>query len=137
MIQRIQSIWLLLAGICAMLTIKLPFYSGINDPLIAYNELTAVSGGILILLITLLIAVLAFVTIALYKNRTLQLRLCFATIAFEAVLLFLYYKKVTAYTQGTYSLTAILHIGTILFIILAAKGINSDEKLIKDSNRLR
>jgi len=93
MIQRIQSIWLLLAGICAMLTIKLPFYSGINDPLIAYNELTAVSGGILILLITLLIAVLVFVTIALYKNRTLQLRLCFATIAFEAVLLSYIIKK--------------------------------------------
>jgi hypothetical protein len=137
MIQRIQSVWLLLAGICALLTIQLPFYSGINDPLITYHELTARSGGILILLVTLLIAVLAFVTIALFKNRTTQLRLCVAAIVFEAVLIFLYYKQVTAFTVGTYSLTAILHLLIILLFVLAARGINNDEKLIKDSNRLR
>ena len=28
MLQRIQSIWLLLAAICALLTIKFSFYSG-------------------------------------------------------------------------------------------------------------
>jgi drug/metabolite transporter (DMT)-like permease len=137
MIQRIQTIWLLLAGIAALLTIQFPFYSGINDPLVTYHELTARSGGIVIMLATLLIAVLAFVCVALFKNRTTQLRLCVAAIIVEAVLIILYYKQVTTFTAGTYSLTAILHPIIIILFVLAARGINNDEKIIKDSNRLR
>jgi len=137
MIQRIQTIWLLLAGIAALLTIQFPFYSGINDPLVTYHELTALNGGIVIMLATLLIAVLAFVCLALFKNRTTQLRLCVAAIIVEAVLIILYYKQVTTFTAGTYSLTAILHPIIIILFVLAARGINNDEKIIKDSNRLR
>ena len=137
MIQRIQSVWLLLAAICILLTIQLPFYSGINDPAVPYHELTAASGGFGILTVTLLIAVLAVVAIFLYKNRIIQLRLCIAAIIAELGLLFLYYKKTTLFTLGTFSLTSVLHLLVILFFILAARGINADEKLIKDSDRLR
>lgn len=137
MLQRIQTIWLLVAGICALLTIQFPYYSGINDPAVPYQQLNGKSGGILILLVSITIAVLAFVAIGLYKNRKLQLRLCVIALLSEAVLIFLYYKKAANFTQGTLSLTAILHMCILLFIVLAAKGINSDEKLIKDSDRLR
>ena len=139
MLQRIQTIWLLVAGICALLTIQFPYYSGINDPAVAvpYQQLNGKSGGILILLVSITIAVLAFVAIGLYKNRKLQLRLCVIALLSEAVLIFLYYKKAANFTQGTLSLTAILHMCILLFIVLAAKSINSDEKLIKDSDRLR
>jgi hypothetical protein len=88
-------------------------------------------------MVTLLIAVLAFVTIVLFKNRITQIRLCVTAIAFEIVLIFLYYKQILSFTVGTYSLTAILHLLVIFFFVLAARGINNDEKLIKDSNRLR
>ena len=40
MLQRIQTIWLLAAGICALLTIQFPYYSGINDPAIPYQQLS-------------------------------------------------------------------------------------------------
>ncbi len=137
MLQRIQTIWLLAAGICALLTIQFPYYSGINDSAIPYQQLSGKSGGILILLVTITIAVLSFVAVGLYKNRKMQLRLCVVALLSEAVLIFLYYKKAANFTQGTLSLTAILHMCILLFIVLAAKGINSDEKLIKDSDRLR
>lgn len=137
MLQRIQSIWLLLAGAAALLTIKLPYYSGIQDPTIPYHELNGVTGGIIILLVTITIGVTAFVTIFLYKNRTTQLRLCVAAIILEALLIFLYYRQITAFTQGTFALTSILHMCILLFFVLAAKGINNDEKLIKNSDRLR
>jgi hypothetical protein len=58
-------------------------------------------------------------------------------IVLEALLIFLYYRQITAYTQGTFALTSILHMCILLFFVLAAKGINKDEKLIKDSDRLR
>ena len=137
MLQRIQTIWLLLAGVAAFLTIKLPYYTGIQDPAIQYHELNAVTGGLLILLISIASGVIALVTIGLYKNRTTQLRLCVLGVLLEAVLIFLYYRQVSAFTQGTYALTSILHMCIVLFFVLAARGINKDEKLIKESDRLR
>jgi uncharacterized membrane protein len=137
MLQRIQTIWLLLAGIAAMLTIKLPYYSGIQDPLIPYHELNATTGGIAILLVTITVAVVAVINIALFKNRKMQLRLCVAGIVLEALLIYLYFRQISAFTQGTYALTSILHMCILLFFVLAARGINADDKLIKDSDRLR
>jgi hypothetical protein len=137
MLQRIQTIWLVLAGVAALLTLKLPYYSGMQQPPLPYVELNGISGGVLITLVTILLAVLAFTIIALYKNRTLQLRLCVAGIALEALLIFLYYRQVSTYIQGTYALSSLLHMGIILFFVLAARGINNDEKLIRNSDRLR
>jgi succinate-acetate transporter protein len=132
-----QTVWLLLAGIAALLTIKLPYYSGIQEANLPYHELNGLTGGILILLATITVAVVSFVAIALYKNRPTQLKLCLAAILLEALLIFLYYRQVAGFTQGTMSLTSILHMLIILFLVLAARGINSDEKLIKQSDRLR
>jgi FtsH-binding integral membrane protein len=132
MIQRIQSIWLLLAAVCSFLTIRLSFYSGTNVTGVPYQKLTAASGGILILSVTLIIGILALFNIFLYKNRTMQLRLCVLGILLEALLIFLYYREIKAsFSQGEYSITA------ILLFVLAARGINKDEKLIRDSDRLR
>ena len=138
MIQRIQSIWLLLAAVCAFLTLKFSYYSGTDLTGAPYQQLTAVTGGLPILGTTIVIGTLAFINIFLYKNRVLQLRLCALGIVLEAMLIFLYYRQLSAtFSQGTYSLTAILHSLIILFLALAARGINKDEKLIKESNRLR
>jgi hypothetical protein len=137
MIQRIQTIWLLLAGVCTGLTIVLPFYSGIQDPTVAYQVLNGKTGGLLIMFVTLLVAVLCLVNIALFKNRKTQLRLCIAALITELLLVFLYYKQTLEFTQGNYALTAILHLFVLLFIALAARGIYADEKLIKESDRLR
>ncbi|MFT3683171.1 MAG: DUF4293 family protein [Ferruginibacter sp.] len=137
MLQRIQTIWLLLAGAAALLTLKLPYYSGVQQPTVPYNEVNAVTAGILILLVTVAVAVIAFVAIVLYKNRPTQLRLCVLGIVLEALLIFLYYRHISQFAQGTYALTSILHMFIVLFFVLAARGINKDEKLIKDSDRLR
>lgn len=135
MIQRIQSVWLLLAATCAFLSFKLPFYSG-PTATVPFNELNA-SSTVLLALTTITVGVLAAFTIFLFKSRTAQLRLCIAGIVAEALVLFLYYREVKMFTGGTYSLWAILHILIVLLFFLAAKSINKDEKLIKDSDRLR
>ncbi len=137
MLQRIQTIWLLLAGTAALLTLKLPYYSGIQDPAVPYHELNALTANIPTLLVTITVAVIALVTIGLYKNRVMQLRLCVAGIVLEALLIFLYYRQISVFTQGTYALTSILHMCIVLFFVLAARAINKDEKMVKDSNRLR
>ncbi len=137
MIQRIQSIWLLLAAVCVFLTLKFSTYVGTNKDLIPSTFLNGIATLPLIF-VTLAIGILTLITIFLYKNRTLQLRLALLAMILEAGLIFLYYREIQTFVgQGTFSITAILHAGVLLFLILGARGISSDNKLIKDSNRLR
>lgn len=137
MIQRIQTVWLLLAGFAAMATLKLPSYANAEQVNLQYAELNGLNAGLPVLIVTITVAVLAFITIGLYKNRTTQLRLCVTGILLEACLIFLYYQHTTAFANGTPSVYSILHMCIVLFFVLAARGINKDEKLIKDSDRLR
>lgn len=143
MLQRIQTVWLLLAGLAAFLTLKLHFYSGLmlqeNGAAPVYAKLNGMSP-FWIMLTTILIGLTAIITIGIYKNRVLQLRLCVLGILLEALLIFLYYQAIKSKFvagQGEYSLTSLLHSLIIIFFVLAAKGINKDEKLIKESDRLR
>ncbi|MBL0355670.1 MAG: DUF4293 family protein [Chitinophagaceae bacterium] len=137
MLQRLQTIWLLLAGLAALATLKLPSYAIAAEVNLQYDELNGLNAGLPVLLVTIAIGVLAFITIGLYKNRTTQLRLCVAGIMLEALLIFLYYRQTTTFIKGTPSVYSILHMCIVLFFVLAARGINKDEKLIKDSDRLR
>ncbi len=136
MIQRIQSLWLLLAAACAFATFKFSYYSGTNAKGLAPYDLNA-TENILLLVTTIAVGGLALINIFLFKNRTLQLRLCVLGIFLEAVLIFLYYREVKTFTQGTYSLTAILHSIIVFAFFLAARSINKDENIITYSDRLR
>jgi Domain of unknown function (DUF4293) len=136
MIQRIQSIWLLLAAIAASLTFKFEYYSGINLQHPTLYKINA-TENIPILLLTVAVSALALVIIFLFKNRKLQLRLCILGILLQALLIFLYYTQVKNYTDGTLSIWAMLHGAIVLFFFMASRSINKDERLIKDSDRLR
>ena len=136
MIQRIQSIWLSLAAACAFAGFKLSFYSGnkLNDT--AIHELNATSTTSL-MVTTIAVATLALLTIFLFKKRKIQFNLCIQGIILEVVLIFIYYSETTIFTQGNYSLTAILHGIILIAFVLAARAINKDSKMVKDSDRLR
>ena len=136
MIQRIQSLWLLLAAACAFAGLKFSFYSGtkLTDPLL--KELNG-TETILLMITGIAVGGLALISIFLFKNRTLQFRLCLLGILLQLVLIYLYYREVTGFTQGTYSLTAILQLIIVLSFILAAVGIRKDSKMVKNSDRLR
>jgi len=138
MIQRIQSVWLLLAAACAFATFKFSYYSGTKADDLVFHELNA-TESFLLMLATIAVGGLALVNIFLFKKRTLQLRLCVLGILLEALLIFLYYRETLTFvkSQSTYSLTAILHSIIVLAFVLAARGINKDSKMVKDSDRLR
>lgn len=138
MIQRIQSIWLLLASGCAFLSLKLPFFIGTNKEGITSYKLTG-TGNFIIMLLTIAIAVLAFIIIFLYKNRKLQIRLSVLGIMLELLLIFLYYLQVKSFVtgSGTYALSSLLHSCIVFFFYLAIRGIAKDLKVIRNSDRLR
>lgn len=136
MIQRVQSIWLLLASAATLLSLKTSFYSG---TLISDNSFHSIMGidsyGIMIL--TVALATALFVNIFLFKHRMLQFRICIFSLLAECLIIFLYFNQIKNYSNGNFNLWCALHLFILLFIILAAIGIYKDEKLIKDSNRLR
>jgi lipopolysaccharide export LptBFGC system permease protein LptF len=142
MIQRIQSIWLALASLAALLTLKFSFFSG--------NKLEAASQAknfvrqtaaqnFLTLILTVGVAVTAAIVIFLYKNRKLQLRLTLLALVISLLNLFLYYNDTKKFIPGEYSydLTAIISLIIPLLLGLAIRGIYHDEKLIKSTERLR
>ncbi len=137
MIQRIQTIWLLLAAICVFLTLQFSTYFGTNKDLIPSSFLNGLDTLPLIFA-TMATGIVALVCIFLYKNRKQQLRFTLLGIVLQLVLMLLYYREIQTYVgKGNFSISAILHAAVLLFFILAAQGIRSDDKLIKDSNRLR
>ena len=136
MIQRVQTPWLLIAAACAVASFKFSYYTGTNAKGLSPYELKA-DESILLMMATVAVSVLALFTVFLFKKRPLQLRMCVLGIFLEAFLIFLYYREVKTFTQGTYSLTSLLHSIIVIAFFLAARGIHSDEKIIKDSNRLR
>ena len=136
MIQRIQSLWLLLASACAFASLKLPYYSGSKLNELTLTELNGTSN-FLLLIATVAVGGLALVNIFLFKKRSLQLRLCVLGILLQAITIFLYYREMQNFSIGTFSLTSILQMVIVLAFVLAAKGINKDAKLVKNSDRLR
>jgi prepilin signal peptidase PulO-like enzyme (type II secretory pathway) len=137
MIQRIQSVWLLVATLLIFLTLKFSFYSGTHmPPDNQYHQLNGMDN-ILLMMITIAAGVLTLITIFLFKTRIIQLRLCIVAILLDLLLIFLYIRAIRDFTKGEYAITAASHIIIIIALILAARGINRDEKLIRDSNRLR
>lgn len=136
MIQRIQSVWLLVASIIAFLTLKLSFYSGTYLPDNLYHQLNG-TENLKLMIPTIGLGVLTLVTIFIFKNRVTQLWFSLAAIMLDLVIIFLYYQTVKDFSRGDYAITAALHIIIILALALAMRGINKDEKLIKESNRFR
>lgn len=136
MIQRIQSVWFLLASACAFLSLKLPFYVGTTKDHLSAYQLTG-SENYFLMLLTIIIGAIAFITIFLFKRRRRQVRLSVFGMMLELVLIFLYYLEVRNYKDGTYALTALLQGCVLFFFFMALRGISKDIKIIKDSNRIR
>lgn len=136
MIQRIQTIWLLLAAALVFLTIKLPFYSGTDSVDLTYRILTGTSN-LFILILSSSLGTCMLVTIFMFKQRKVQNRLVWLCILVEGLIFYLYYRQISFFSAGGLSIWSILHPVILLLLILAARGIYRDSRLIKESNRLR
>jgi hypothetical protein len=141
MLQRMQSVWLLLAAVSAFLTIKFSFYSGnieISGQPATFQYLTA-TFSIWILIVTIALVCIAAIDIFLYKNRKLQGRLAIIGIILSLLNIFLYLKEIHRFIehQGSHTISSIFVFLIPIFFFLAARGIYRDQKLVKSLDRLR
>ncbi len=133
MIQRIQTIWLLIASAAAFSILKFPFYYT-PEP----NALEINGAGQYSTLITLAFsACLSFISIFLYGNRMLQLKVTLVNIMLSGLIGYFIYTIVMSHPGVGFTLaSAGLFLIPILQLIACYK-IYQDEKLVKSADRIR
>ena len=138
MIQRQQSLWLLLAAVASFLSFKFPFYTGniLENNLARFEELEG-GSNLLLLIFTGASVLISTITIFLYKDRKAQLKLSIVGIMISIILLILYFTQVKKFSDGNFALTSIFVLAILVGYIMAAKGIRRDQKLVKSLDKLR
>ena len=134
MIQRQQTLWLLLATAAAIGSFMFPFVIG--DEIRANNPLpvrASIDGGstFLLLITTGASLIISVVTIFLYKKRNQQTWLTVAGLLVSALLLFLYIKEMNRLKEPVLALSAVLPVIMLLSYFMAMRGIRKDEQLVK------
>ena len=112
MIQRKQTVFLLLAAILAVVCLVL-----------RWQWIDVVQG---------LLAALSVYTIFIYKKRIKQARLCLLGIA----LIFVWYILLAVYQGDLMTIDALPMVNAML-IFMARRGILADEKLVRAADRIR
>lgn len=152
MIQRIQSIFLLLTAVLMGVAVFCPLVEIVDGGKLAITFHSFGIGKLFnaeyptwgVLTFAVLSALLAFVNIFLYKNRKLQaniglLTALFIVICFVALVVYLstYLSKM----EATYTLNAqfgiALPVLALIFDLLAVSRIKKDDKLVKSLDRIR
>jgi len=132
MLQRIQTVYLFLVAVLATTMYFLPLLFVIAKPKTYY--IFPYFTASLVLLTSL-------ITIFLYKNRKLQIKLSIVNIVFLLLTFveafFINYQKTNYVLLYSFDIGAILPLISIIFTILAIKFIKKDEKLVKSLYRLR
>ena len=162
MIQRRQTIYMLLAVIASALLFFTPLMSfnadgevmrftifGIKNPIETMSFSATYTWPLVVL--TILMTVAPLVTIFLYKKRELQVRLCRLNMLLNIIfigLVFVYYESdvlgvISAVENDIYTLDVAYFIGMVFPLvnlvmeILAIRGIKKDIELLKSIDRLR
>ncbi len=155
MLQRVQSIYLLFAGLVLAGLFVFPLVHGVY---VDAKQLTVMVTGIYqdvngkqahtefftaLTAATAVVALLPLVVIFLYKNRKQQIALCYGTML--VIIAYSYWVAQTvknaigdAYlNMSNYGIGIILLSLSLLFIVFAQKAIQRDEKLVRSADRLR
>lgn len=156
MIQRIQTIYLLLAFLCAAGLFFMPVYSvQTQDPGIFNlmdDHTLDIFDHILLFLLALAAALLSLINIFLFRNRKLQIAIgkgvIWSTIIFMiSTALFLYFEfagaREAAYeagilfeSEGRFRYGVLLPFLVVIFAVLAVRNIRKDEALVRSTERL-
>ena len=161
MIQRIQSLYLLLASLFTgslFFTELARFLYNDSVYVLKYNGLFNIADSsnatdcatfcVILALLIVITTISLLSTIFIYKKRMIQLRLCKINLillggltgaiiyrCFDAKATLEKLNAITA--QLSFSWTLIFPVIAIILVLLAMKGINKDEALVKSLNRIR
>ncbi len=147
MIQRIQTIYILISGLLIAALLKLKFADIIVDNELMvftakgiYKGSEQVFNGLSIMAFIGIIALLHFIDIFLYKKRILQIRvLVFSIILLLGLFGMFFYFTYSGFdnAQVSFKVPVAFPIVAIILDYLAIRGIGKDEALVRSLNRIR
>lgn len=152
MIQRIQSVFLLLAFLLASSLFFTTFADLLSKD--AYgltlkgfvstvqSKPDGIQPSIILTLLGSLTSILIFVTIFLYNKRKLQMNICWLTITLlvgENVAMYLITEKYKnmLMVEASYKIGFVFPLVAAVLVFLAFLNIRKDERLVKSLDRLR
>lgn len=141
MLQRIQTLWLLLAIVCTVLTFVIPYahQSGvaIETSSVLIHPIFVQSHWITLSITISLCCIIPY-AILLFKNRKFQILVCIISLIIAASLIIAEYIMGHKLLEGK---TLYFGLGfpvlSCIFLLAAIVGIRADERLIKSADRLR
>ena len=132
MIQRWQSVWLLLASICVALFCFMPMallsFEGAVPADGASASFLSPADNTVFLIVGIVVAVLLVLDIFMYRNTRRQKQVTVLSMLMIAVL---------AACGVLWMGSILLLLGAFIFSLLAYRGIRHDENLLKAADRLR
>ena len=135
MIQRIQTIYLILAALVALLCMFLPLGFLPDEP--ARDSVLA-RENLALLAIGLVMVSLPIGAIFLYAKRPVQLRMVFAGLLAVMAFAGLVLVELARYlSEVTWTVGSFLPVLYALVLALAIRGIRHDEHLVRSMDRLR
>ena len=147
MIQRIQSVYVLVSALLVAALMKLKFADlMVNNELYTfvargiYNGEEMIFDGLAIFIFIPLIALLHFVVIFLYKKRILQIRiLVFTIILLLGLFGLFFYFTYTGFNdvKVAFKVPIVFPIVAAILDFLAIRAIGKDEALIRSLDRIR
>ncbi len=138
MIQRQQTLWLLIATLAALFCFMFPFAIGktMEKGIVIDKEIKA-GSDFLLLVFTGGSLILSSAIIFLYKDRKLQIKLCLLGLLISVVIVALYILQLNKLTKSTLALFSILPFIIVICYYMAFRNIRKDEKLVKSLDKLR
>ena len=147
MIQRIQSVYVLVSALLVATLMKLKFADlMVNNELYTfvargiYNGEEMIFDGLAIFIFIPLIALLHFVVIFLYKKRILQIRiLVFTIILLLGLFGLFFYFTYTGFNdvKVAFKVPIVFPVVAAILDFLAIRAIGKDEALIRSLDRIR
>lgn len=138
MIQRQQTLWLLLATLAGILSFMFPFVTGkVMEKGLEVDKALKADSSFLLLIATIASIALSAAAIFLYKDRKLQMRLCLAGLFLAIIIIVLYITQMNKISKSTLALFCILPFAVLAGYYMAFRLIRKDEKLVKSLDKLR
>ena len=140
MIQRQQTLWLLLATVAGILSFMFPFVTGtelVEKTTMQKSAEIDAGSKFFILLLTIASIAISTISIFLFKNRKQQQWLCLLGVLIAGLLIFLYILEMNKLIKPTLALFCILPFAILVGFFLAFRNIRKDEKLVKSLDNLR
>ena len=133
MIQRIQTIWLLFASAAAFTILRFPFY---YTPEPSHLEIDG-SANYTTLISLAFSGCLSFISIFLYGNRMLQLKVVLVNFFLSLLIGFFIYKIVIGNPGGGFTLASFGLFLIPIFQLMAVVNIYKDQRMVTNADRLR